>query len=277
MLFVGAIFGFFVIPYIADNYGRRLGIRVAWAIGTLAVVITCLADSPNMIGLGLFLIGFGTNPAITLCFSFINEVCLGKYRQWFGVGVQVAFAIGETTIALVFQLDLTWRQIMYMLLGLFIVGMALIVFFIDETPMFVFKKNPQAALDILNHMAKINQKNHLVIEDVKSIKNEEETDEILPEQKSLGVPDLFKYKSIRWTSISAAMILFGVQAIYYSSSLNSSSVGFAQTINQIIFGVGEMIGYFSASLFIDKCLRRKATFIGLGISAGMCLTLGVMV
>jgi len=72
MLFVGAIFGFFVIPYIADNFGRRLGILIAWAIGTLAVFVTCLADSPNMVGLGLFLIGFGTNPGITLCFSFIN-------------------------------------------------------------------------------------------------------------------------------------------------------------------------------------------------------------
>ena len=72
MLFVGAIFGFFVIPYLADNYGRKLALRVAWGIGTFAVMITCIADSPNMIGLGLFLIGFGTNPAITLCFSFIN-------------------------------------------------------------------------------------------------------------------------------------------------------------------------------------------------------------
>ncbi len=72
MLFVGAIFGFFVIPTIADNNGRKNALRISWSIGTLAVGITWLADSPNMIGLGLFLIGFGWNPAITLCFSFVN-------------------------------------------------------------------------------------------------------------------------------------------------------------------------------------------------------------
>lgn len=72
MLFVGAMFGFFVIPYMADNYGRKLAMRVSWGIGTVAVMIVCIADSPNMIGLGLFLIGFGANPATTLCFSFIN-------------------------------------------------------------------------------------------------------------------------------------------------------------------------------------------------------------
>jgi MFS family permease len=94
MMFVGAIFGFFVIPFIADNFGRRLAMRIAWGVGTLSVLLTCLADSPDMIGIGLFLVGFGTSPAITLCFSFINEVCLGKSRQQFGVGVQFAWAIG---------------------------------------------------------------------------------------------------------------------------------------------------------------------------------------
>lgn len=122
MMFVGAIFGFFVIPFIADNFGRRLGMRIAWGIGTLSVLLTCLADSPDMIGIGLFLIGFGTNPAITLCFSFINEVCLGKSRQQFGAGVQVAWAIGETTIALVFLTGLSWKAIMFILLILFALG-----------------------------------------------------------------------------------------------------------------------------------------------------------
>ena len=120
MMFVGAIFGFFVIPFIADNFGRRLAMRIAWAIGSVAVLVTCIADSVNMVGLGLFLVGFGTNPAITLCFSFVNEICLGKSRQRYGVGVQVAWAVGETTVALVFQTGLTWRGIMYIMLGLFI-------------------------------------------------------------------------------------------------------------------------------------------------------------
>jgi hypothetical protein len=38
-----------------------------------------------------------------------------------------------------------------------------------------------------------------------------------------------------------------------------------------------MIGYLSAELIIDKCLRKKATFIGLAISSSMCLVLGVLV
>ena len=70
-----------MIPYIADNAGRKISLEIAWGIAIGGVVIILIADSSNMIGLGLFFIGFGTNPATTLSFSFINEQCLGKYRQ----------------------------------------------------------------------------------------------------------------------------------------------------------------------------------------------------
>ncbi len=74
----------------------------------------------------------------------------------------------------------------------------------------------------------------------------EDKHELHPEQKSLGFLDLFKFKSVRWTSISGAIVFFGIQAMYYSSTLNQSSVGFSKLTNQILFGVGEMIGYISA-------------------------------
>jgi hypothetical protein len=47
-----------------------------------------------MVGIGLFLAGFGGNPAITLSYSFIYEQSLGKSRQYFSIGIQIAFAIG---------------------------------------------------------------------------------------------------------------------------------------------------------------------------------------
>ena len=72
MLFFGSLIGFFIIPYAADNFGRNSAMKVAWGICTLGVLIICLADSPNMVGIGYFFAGFGCNPAITLCFSFIN-------------------------------------------------------------------------------------------------------------------------------------------------------------------------------------------------------------
>ena len=82
---------------------------------------------------------------------------------------------------------------------------------------------------------------------------------------------------MRWTSISGAIVLFGIQAMYYSSNLNQSSVGFSKLTNQILFGIGEMIGYISAEILIDKCLRKKATIIGFAVSSALCTILGIMV
>ena len=65
--------------------------------------------------------------------------------------------------------------------------------------------------------------------------------------------------------------------MYYSSTLNQSNVGFSKLTNQIMFGIGETIGYLSAQILIDKCLRKKATLIGFAVSSALCTILGVMV
>lgn len=70
--------------------------------------------------------------------------------------MQVAWAIGETTVALVFQTGMGWRAIMYILLGLFIVVAIAIEYFLLETPMFLLKKQPEMAFITLNKMAKVN-------------------------------------------------------------------------------------------------------------------------
>lgn len=72
MVFVGSLIGFFIIPFIADNMGRRIAMIISWIICTIGVIILVFANSIFLIGAGYFLAGLGSNPAITLCFSFIN-------------------------------------------------------------------------------------------------------------------------------------------------------------------------------------------------------------
>ena len=83
-----------MIPYVADNWGRRIAIRISWGIFVIGIAFIGLADSPNMIGMGQLLTGFGCNPAITLCYSFLNEQVLRAKRQYYGVTIQVFLAIG---------------------------------------------------------------------------------------------------------------------------------------------------------------------------------------
>jgi MFS family permease len=72
MVFVGSLIGFFIIPFIADNLGRKLALQISWVLCTAGVGVLVVAQSPALIAAGYFLAGLGSNPAITLCFSFIN-------------------------------------------------------------------------------------------------------------------------------------------------------------------------------------------------------------
>ena len=94
MLFIGSLIGFFVIPTLADNIGRKISIMISWLICSFGVAAISFAFSPNMVAVGYFLAGFGCNPAITLCYSFINENGLGKTKMMFGVAIQIFLAFG---------------------------------------------------------------------------------------------------------------------------------------------------------------------------------------
>jgi hypothetical protein len=52
------------------------------------------------------------------------------------------------------------------------------------------------------------------------------------DESSTNVLDLFKYKSLRTTTICTGFIFLGIQAIYYSTLLNLNHIGFGKIINQ---------------------------------------------
>lgn len=68
--------------------------KISWGLCGLGVLFVGIADAPELIGIGQLLTGFGCNPAITLCYSFLNEQVLGAKRQYYGVIIQVLLALG---------------------------------------------------------------------------------------------------------------------------------------------------------------------------------------
>jgi OCT family organic cation transporter-like MFS transporter 4/5 len=94
MIYVGSLVGFFVIPHLADNYGRKIMIHISWGICVIGTLLIASAPSPILVGFGFFFSGFGANPAITLNYSFINEQVVGKWRQRYGIIIQVTLGIG---------------------------------------------------------------------------------------------------------------------------------------------------------------------------------------
>ena len=46
MVYIGSFCGFFIFPYIADNFGRKIAINIAWATSCLGVIL--VAASVNV-------------------------------------------------------------------------------------------------------------------------------------------------------------------------------------------------------------------------------------
>ena len=59
-LFVGIFFGYMVVFYFTDNFGRKFSIVLAWSITVLGIAILSGALNIWMAYVGLFLTGFGS-------------------------------------------------------------------------------------------------------------------------------------------------------------------------------------------------------------------------
>lgn len=165
LVFIGSLIGFFIIPYLADNWGRKKALFVAWGSCTIGVVSFAFANDINMVAVGQFLAGFGGNPAITLSYSFINEQSLGKSRQYFSIGIQIAYAVGEALLGLIFYYIPYWRTVAIIVLGPFVV-INFLIFYLEESPKFMINKDSVLTLQIFNKIAKRNRKRPLKIDDV---------------------------------------------------------------------------------------------------------------
>lgn len=62
-----------------------------------------------MIGIGNFLMGFGSNAAIMLHYSFIKELVVDKLGQKMMIFLQISFSFGVFLIALTSWLISDWK------------------------------------------------------------------------------------------------------------------------------------------------------------------------
>lgn len=80
MSYIGSLIGYLVMSHIADNYGRKKGEIIAWIICIFGQVMTLVSFNLVTVGIGSFFMGFGSNGAINIHYSFFKELVLGKTR-----------------------------------------------------------------------------------------------------------------------------------------------------------------------------------------------------
>lgn len=62
-----------------------------------------------MIGIGSFLMGLGTNSTITLHYTFLKSLMVGKMRERSFLILQIMFSLGVAFVALASMLIYDWK------------------------------------------------------------------------------------------------------------------------------------------------------------------------
>lgn len=110
-----------------------------------------------MAGIGLFMIGGGSDAAVNVCFNFFGEVVEFNTRQKYSVILQFSFPFGVIVITTAFLWIHDWQIVTLIFLVIpSTVAMIFIFIYIEETPQFLLRGSIDNSLKSLNRIGKIN-------------------------------------------------------------------------------------------------------------------------
>jgi len=120
-----------------DNLGRRRALVIALFISSLGIVI--IASSINLVitMVGLFLAGFGIDPAINSTLYFITETVDNHVRHKHSILIQFFLSLAGVANILYYLIFQDWRIIYW--LFFFLPAAVFLLFaywFVQETPQF---------------------------------------------------------------------------------------------------------------------------------------------
>jgi MFS family permease len=101
------------VSILTDNIGRKKGMLISYGICISGMVLCGFGSNLYMIGIGLFLMGFGSDSAINICFYFITETVETKSRQKYSVFIQLFFCVGGLATVGYFYFLTNWRLILW--------------------------------------------------------------------------------------------------------------------------------------------------------------------
>lgn len=107
--YLGSLFGYIIMPLVADNKGRKTAEFISWFITVSGCGILLISMNIPLVGIGSFLMGFGSNSAIILHYSFIKELVVDKLGQRMMIFLQISFSFGVFLIALTSWLISDWK------------------------------------------------------------------------------------------------------------------------------------------------------------------------
>ena len=147
-----------MVPILADNLGRRRSILISYGVALSGMFLVGFSTNLLMVGIGLFITGFGCDTAINICFNFITESVENRKRQKHSVIIQFFFSLGGVINIPYFFFIGNWRLIFWIFFILPALTCLFVIWkFIEDTPFFLIRlKKPEQVSKSIKNIMKIN-------------------------------------------------------------------------------------------------------------------------
>lgn len=275
MFNIGSIVSFFITPYIADHYGRKIAIVIGCLFMILGGCLTAFCNGYGMYIGGRFLLGFGNSLAQMSSPLLLTEICHPQHRGpvtaiynclW-NAGALLVSCIGWGTAYI--NSNWSWRSITFIQIVPSLIQLAFI-WWLPESPRFLVNKDRhEEALQVLaKHHAGGDVHNATVQFEFREIK---ETIRIEKEaDRATSYMDFFRTKGNRWRL--AIIISLGVISQYSGNALFSNymntvyeGAGITEQNQKLALSTGktilDLIVTISAALTVDRFGRRPLFLI----------------
>ncbi|XP_013418049.1 solute carrier family 22 member 4 [Lingula anatina] len=266
---IGVFFGSFIYGQLADSFGRKK----AWFGGILLMCLTGFAQiyAPTWYVFAILrlITGISLGGTIVVGFVYPMEFIGIRWRAFTGsiglwpVGLGALAAFGFTIK--------DWKQIM---LATTLPGLALLLFwfYIPESPRWLVTRGRyKEAEEIMQRIARRNKKE---MPDFAEFVANYEANKNQAKARDYRIHDLFRTPRQSRLIVMLTYIMFSMALFVYTMGFNVKNLPGGKAIN---FAIGFGIGYPTSlfSIYLNNCLGRRWTFIGLTALGGV-LTLSVI-
>lgn len=159
LIYLGCFFGYISLSILVDNMGRWRSLLLTLVLSTGGLIMAALANNLYVLGIGLFITGFGTDSGVNICFYFIAETMEAKNRQKYSIIIQIFFSLGGVFNIGYYYVLRNWRIVAWVfLIAPSLVCIVVIYKMVKDTPYFLIKLYESE--EIIKQLSYIYKLNH---------------------------------------------------------------------------------------------------------------------
>ncbi|KAF4966224.1 hypothetical protein FSARC_6109 [Fusarium sarcochroum] len=274
---IGSIASFFIVPYLADGWGRKPTIMLGCVIMIAGSLISAFCNGYGMYMSGRFILGFGNSLSQMSSPMLLTEICHPQHRGPLTTVYNCLWNLGSLIVSVVgwgtssINSDWSWRSITFIQAVPSVIQLCGI-WWVPESPRFLINKDkPEQALAILaKHHAGGDENNPTVQFQYREIKETIQADRTA--NRASSYIDFLKTRGNLWRL--GIIISIGIISQYSGNALFSNymniiyeGAGIKEQNKKLALSAGKTILDLSISIgaafTVDKVGRRPLFLVAI--------------